>query len=195
VSVPGATVRVAPGGTSRERSREEVAVAPIEPSELPSDANAISRRRLIKRLGAGAAVAWSAPVLLSVRTPAFSQSPACHSVAKMDGSQETPPVPTPGTGAADFVRSAPNELTYTYTWQGLLGNAQAAHIHKAPPGTPGPIVVPLSPPSGHSGSVSDKASVDPLLLDDICANPGDYYVNVHSDLYPGGEIRGQLVGA
>jgi hypothetical protein len=33
----------------------------------------ISRRRLLKRIGAGAAVAWSAPVITSLRTPAFAQ--------------------------------------------------------------------------------------------------------------------------
>jgi CHRD domain len=170
-------------------------VALDESLENPLDTNAISRRRLIKRIGAGAAVAWTAPVLLSIKVPAFAQSPSCHVVTKMDGSQETPPVPTPGTGTFDGVRTAPNELTYTYTWQDLLGNAMAAHIHKAPPGVPGGIVVPLSPPSGMSGSVSDKATADPILLDDICANPGEYYVNVHTDLYPGGEIRGQLQGA
>jgi hypothetical protein len=32
----------------------------------------ISRRRMLKRVGAGAAVAWSAPVLSSLRTPAFA---------------------------------------------------------------------------------------------------------------------------
>jgi hypothetical protein len=37
----------------------------------------ISRRRLLKRLGAGTAVVWSAPVLSSIRTPAFAQSPTC----------------------------------------------------------------------------------------------------------------------
>lgn len=169
-------------------------MAPEDPLDIPVDTNAISRRRLIKRIGAGAAVAWTAPVLLSVKVPAYAASPACHLAAKMDGSQETPPVPTPGTGTFDGVRTAPNELTYTYTWQDLIGNANAAHIHKAPPGVPGPIVIPLTSPSGHSGSVSDKATADPALLDDICAHPGDYYVNVHTDVYPGGEIRGQLQG-
>jgi hypothetical protein len=33
----------------------------------------ISRRRMLKRIGAGAAIAWSAPVLSSVRTPALAQ--------------------------------------------------------------------------------------------------------------------------
>jgi hypothetical protein len=38
----------------------------------------ISRRRLLKRLGAGTAVVWSAPVLSSMRTPAYAQaSPTC----------------------------------------------------------------------------------------------------------------------
>jgi hypothetical protein len=35
--------------------------------------NPISRRRMLKRIGAGAAIAWSAPVLSSLRTPAFAQ--------------------------------------------------------------------------------------------------------------------------
>jgi hypothetical protein len=39
----------------------------------------ISRRRMIKRMGAGAAVAWSAPVLMSIQSPAFAQaSPTCE---------------------------------------------------------------------------------------------------------------------
>jgi hypothetical protein len=39
----------------------------------------ISRRRLLKRLGAGATVAWSVPVLMSIRTPVYAQaSPTCQ---------------------------------------------------------------------------------------------------------------------
>ena len=33
----------------------------------------VSRRRMLKRIGAGAAIAWSAPVLTSIRMPAFAQ--------------------------------------------------------------------------------------------------------------------------
>jgi hypothetical protein len=33
----------------------------------------ISRRKMLKRIGAGAAIAWTAPVLTSLRTPAFGQ--------------------------------------------------------------------------------------------------------------------------
>src|SRR3989442_1284069 len=32
----------------------------------------ISRRRMLKRIGTGAAIAWTAPILTSIRTPAFA---------------------------------------------------------------------------------------------------------------------------
>jgi hypothetical protein len=38
----------------------------------------ISRRRMLKRIGAGAAVAWTAPVLTSLRAPAFAQGRYCN---------------------------------------------------------------------------------------------------------------------
>jgi hypothetical protein len=37
-------------------------------------ADGISRRKMLKRVGAGAAVAWTAPVLLTIRTPAYGQA-------------------------------------------------------------------------------------------------------------------------
>jgi hypothetical protein len=43
----------------------------------------ISRRKMLKRIGAGAAIAWSAPILTSIKTPAFAQygggCPECDS--------------------------------------------------------------------------------------------------------------------
>ena len=48
-------------------------------SRIEASDTGISRRRLLKRIGAGAAVAWTAPILTSVRTPAFAQgsAPVC----------------------------------------------------------------------------------------------------------------------
>jgi hypothetical protein len=45
--------------------------------EPTGQSESISRRRMLKRIGAGAAVAWTAPVLTSIRTPAFAATPAC----------------------------------------------------------------------------------------------------------------------
>jgi hypothetical protein len=163
--------------------------------EEPQGAGDISRRRMLRRLGAGVAVAWTAPILTSVRVPAYAQTTpgSCQLRASMDGAQETPPNASPGTGTATFTRTAPNQLSYTYDYQNLVAGVNGCHIHEAPPGTPGAIVIPLTiAPGTTSGSVSDTAQADPALLDDICANPGEYYINLHTDAFPGGEIRGQL---
>lgn len=45
----------------------------MEPQE-----NRLSRRTMIKRIGAATAVAWTAPVLSSLRTPAFADYGVCR---------------------------------------------------------------------------------------------------------------------
>lgn len=49
-----------------------------ENSVAESASTGISRRRALKRIGSGAAIAWTAPVLMSIRTPAFAQYPTCR---------------------------------------------------------------------------------------------------------------------
>ena len=71
----------------------------------------------------------------------------------------------------------------------------AGHIHVAPVGSPGPIVVPLFAGSfagtdAVSGCVED---VDADLIKAIRQDPAAYYVNLHSrPNFPGGAVRGQL---
>jgi hypothetical protein len=48
--------------------------------------DAISRRKMLKRMGAGAAVAWSAPILTSVSTPAFASYPPVRPLCVIDPS-------------------------------------------------------------------------------------------------------------
>ena len=54
----------------------------------------------------------------------------------------------------------------------------AAHIHEAPQGEPGPIVVPLFEGTfAGTDEVSDCVDVDKSLIKDIRKHPDDYYVN------------------
>lgn len=68
-----------------------------------------------------------------------------------------------------------------------LDGFTAAHIHKAEKGKNGPPVVTLELAS------EDKCvDVDVELLKDIAKKKHKYYVNVHTEAYPQGAIRGQL---
>ena len=68
-----------------------------------------------------------------------------------------------------------------------ISNIEGAHIHDGAFGTNGPIVIDFP---GLSGQVSGL--FDPDLLDNIVADPQDYYVNIHTCEFPAGAIRGQL---
>jgi hypothetical protein len=97
-------------------------------------------------------------------------------------------------GEGSFAISAGGtSLCYAYTVK-ALDTPVAAHIHKSKPGKSGGIVLPLKPPdSGDPGLQSEcLQNQDQALVEDIIEHPAKYYVNVHTQAYPDGAIRGQL---
>jgi hypothetical protein len=87
------------------------------------------------------------------------------------------------------------EVCFALTWENIDGTVVASHIHEAPPGTAGPVLVPLFVDASFSGTGSDSgcvAGVSEELIKDIRQHPAEYYVNIHSTVFPAGAIRGQL---
>jgi hypothetical protein len=112
-------------------------------------------------------------------------------MANLNGANEKPAAGDPkGTGTAMVtLDAAKGQVCYKITTKDLA-DAKMAHIHKAPATAAGPVAVPLKPPV--DGKVEDCATADAAVIKAIAANPGDYYVNVHTGAFPAGAIRGQL---
>jgi len=110
----------------------------------------------------------------------------------MTGAAEIPTGDPHGSGTAVFTFNASQgTVCFTINVAGIKLPAIAAHIHKAPAGTEGPVLIPLTAPDA-SGNASGCVNADPGLIGDIIAHPANYYVNVHTTDFPGGAVRGQL---
>ena len=95
-------------------------------------------------------------------------------------------------GAILIVNPVRDTVCYLARWSGIDGTVVAAHIHLAPEGVPGAVVVPLFAGT-FDGSDMVRGCVSANgLSDDILADPADYYINVHSTVYQPGAIRAQL---
>lgn len=153
--------------------------------------NTISRRSIVRT---GTKLAYAAPIVAvsmkMERASANGVSPACTRLrARLSGANEVPPNASPGVGK--FAMSlGSGTIFYELECSGLVAMVHAAHVHRAPAGVNGPVVIPLAVDSGGNGS--GNVAVDQALIDEIAANPAGFYVNVHSATYPGGEVRGQL---
>ncbi len=109
----------------------------------------------------------------------------------LTGDEEVPVLGDPdGMGFATVtVNPGQGVLCYELSVSGIAP-ATAAHIHEAPVGMAGPVVVGLQPPT--DGSSSGCIDVGRDLAKEILQDPADYYVNVHNAEFRGGALRGQL---
>ena len=128
--------------------------------------------------------------------------------ATLSGSNEAPPVPA--TGAGGFATVTLNLTAQTLEWvvdvYNLPSGVTAGHIHAGGVGVAGPVVVNFTVPTNASNDFRIAGTARPA---DVVARAaqgvntwedlvqammtGHAYVNVHSQVNPGGEIRGQLV--
>lgn len=102
-----------------------------------------------------------------------------------------------GTGNATLTfNRGREEVCWELSWQHLDAPVTSAHIHEAPAGTNGGVVVSLFTGQSYPGTASatgcDLGDATKEEIKRILKNPEGFYVNVHNNAHPGGAIRGQL---
>ena len=123
--------------------------------------------------------------------------------ADLRGSNEVPPTGSSAIGSALVtIDTTTNVVTWEVVTSGIA-SPTLAHIH-GPNGAPGVNANVFITFAGNAaaiaggrtrGTVTVTSATDLTKLAQLLANPGDFYVNVHSSAFGGGEIRGQLVPA
>lgn len=140
----------------------------------------------------------AALVVLAASAPAGATGESttkCTAVTVLKAGNEVPPSGSKAFGAA-AVHVNGTTLSFAVT---ILNPAReeffAGHIHAAPAGVNGPVVVTLfNGPDTNRRLIVQAArlTVDATTAAGICADPAAFYVNYHTRDFPGGAIRGQL---
>lgn len=153
---------------------------------------------------------WKPVLFAVIAMAALAAAPASAQTftltANLHGGEETPVI---NTGAFGSATVTVNMSTRTITWVvdvfNLPSGVTAGHIHVGAVGTPGPTMVNFTVPTPasndfrFSGSATDSGiTLRPdqgiRSADDAfqAILGGNTYVNVHSAVNGGGEVRGQL---
>ena len=130
--------------------------------------------------------------------------------ASLTGGAEVPAVSTLAQGKAIFKLSQDGQSISFRLVVANIENVTQAHIHLAPAGANGPVVVWLYPggppaqliPGRFDGILAEGTltaadlvgSLAGGTLKDLLENmaSGNAYVHVHTSQFPGGEVRGQI---
>jgi len=126
--------------------------------------------------------------------------------ATLTGNNEVPARETKATGEAAFKISEDGSKIFYNLKLKDIENAKAAHIHAGKRGEEGaPVVGLFAGPKKEGmfsgvlvkGTISEADLIGPLAgkkIEDLVKlfKNGGAYVNVHTDRYPGGEVRGQI---
>lgn len=150
----------------------------------------------------------AAALLLGVSVQAQAQT--IRLTAVLSGGNEAPaPILTGATATAEvFVNIATKDVTYKIQIFNIPSGTTAGHFHVGSAGVAGPVVVDLAPPRDISNDyvltgTATAASLRPNAergirdWDDFIQSlvGGQTYLNIHTAVNPGGEIRGQLTVA
>ena len=106
---------------------------------------------------------------------------------KLSGAEEVPPISVPSSGSGSFTIGDDGSVIGSVTTTGVMGTM--AHIHQGAKGQNGPVIIPLTK-NGDTYTAPAGAKLSDAQMQAFRA--GNLYVNVHTAVNKGGEVRGQL---
>src|SRR5262245_59448618 len=124
-----------------------------------------------------------------IATVGVASAAIINFTATLSGSQEVPANASTATGSGTLVMdTVANTLSYNITFSGLLAPQTAGHIHG------------FAMPGVATGVLHGFASLGSPVIgvwnfteaQEANIIAGLTYVNIHSQMWPGGEIRGQV---
>lgn len=119
-----------------------------------------------------------------IRGQAVMENQVVISNIHLSGSEEVPANNSTATGVFNgLYDKTTKKLSYTVSLDGIT--ATAMHLHKGAVGANGDVVTEIIGMSGTTAALTAEQEADLLS--------GNLYLNVHSDAFPGGELRGQLI--
>jgi CHRD domain len=113
---------------------------------------------------------------------------------QLTGSQQVPPVTTPGKGTAELsYNPSTHLLSWTITYSGLSAPVTMAHFHgPAPAGKNAGVQIWITKRGETVTSpIKGEAKLDASQAKQLMA--GDWYINIHTADHPPGELRGQVI--
>ena len=84
-----------------------------------------------------------------------------------------------------------DELMLTAEFEGLSSPVTAAHIHQAPVARRGPVAFTIEVPAVATGELRNTITLTNAQLERL--REGLYYLQIHTERNPGGELRGWLL--
>ncbi len=111
-------------------------------------------------------------------------------IAVMNGGQVVPPSISNAFGVAYLTfDSVTKRVCYSISYGGLVGHETEAHLHGGESGTTNAVLYDLTPlGSPKMGCLGPITSTEQKML-----LKGQMYINIHTDVYVAGELRGQVV--
>jgi hypothetical protein len=133
-------------------------------------------------------------IILGVAWVGAAQADPVSFQVLLSGAQCVPPVDTTGSGTADLTYDpATRVVAWKIPYSGLSSPSTMAHFHgPAKQGQNAPPVIWLSTQgSPPANPMTGSATLTPEQAQQFSA--GEWYVNVHTQSHPAGEIRGQVI--